>query len=240
MRKALLARALMQEFGYLPDLKRSTGVVSILPTESMAGIDRKVDLEPWRTRLAGLAFSPMKASELKKCAKWDDVMSRLASHESVGRSIAGGLFPEGPLTEKSLEARQQRLVEAILDYWDIRYNAEGWDLANLPEPDLFQLVGGRKVNRTRRVLLADIVEAGILNPGDALVWRRANIGDSYRVLVTMDGKLDLGDGREVASPSAAVKELTGTTANAHKVFVRESDGMSLREMWDEFDRRARA
>ena len=43
------------------------------------------------------------------------------------------------------------------------------------------------------------------------------------------------DGTDVASPSAAIKELTGnSSAAALDVFVRESDGKKLRDLWDKY------
>ena len=45
----------------------------------------------------------------------------------------------------------------------------------------------------------------------------------------------LPDGTDVASPSAAIKELTGnSSAAALDVFVRESDGKKLRDLWDKY------
>ena len=45
----------------------------------------------------------------------------------------------------------------------------------------------------------------------------------------------LHDGQEVSSPSAAVSALTGNgSAAALDVFIRESDGKKLRDLWNKY------
>ena len=65
------------------------------------------------------------------------------------------------------------------------------------------------LHRGRRVRLADLVEAGLLVPGDSLVWDRLRLGESYRATVTKNGALQLEDGRTFASPSRAAMEAAG-------------------------------
>ena len=58
----------------------------------------------------------------------------------------------------------------------------------------------------RRVQLADLVDAGVLVPGDKLSWTRPKVGDSYQASVADNGAIKLPDGRAFASPSRAAME----------------------------------
>ena len=56
--------------------------------------------------------------------------------------------------------------------------------------------------------------------------------------ISPEGTIVLHDGQEVSSPSAAVTTLTGTSsAAALDVFVRESDGKKLRDLWNTYRNR---
>lgn len=58
----------------------------------------------------------------------------------------------------------------------------------------------------RRVRLDDLFDAGLLHPGDPLVWERPRLGDTYRATVAENGSITLADGRTFASPSRAAME----------------------------------
>ena len=64
----------------------------------------------------------------------------------------------------------------------------------------------------RRVRLSDLVDAGMLTPGQGLVWDRPRLGASYRATVTDSGGLRLDDGREFAAPSRAAMEAASIPA----------------------------
>ena len=56
--------------------------------------------------------------------------------------------------------------------------------------------------------------------------------------ISSEGTIVLHDGREVASPSGAVSALTDNgSAAALDVFVRESDGKKLRDLWNTYRNR---
>ena len=55
----------------------------------------------------------------------------------------------------------------------------------------------------RRMRLADLLEHGLLEPGDELVWDRPKVGTHYTATVLESGAVQLPDGREVSSPSRA-------------------------------------
>jgi hypothetical protein len=55
----------------------------------------------------------------------------------------------------------------------------------------------------RRVRLADLLDAGLLEPGDALFWNRPQLGKRFDATVTENGAILLADGRTFSSPSRA-------------------------------------
>ena len=67
--------------------------------------------------------------------------------------------------------------------------------------------------RGRRVTVRDLVNADLLEPGTVLVYDRPQIGETLQVTVTESGRLRLPDGRETASLSGAVRELSGKSVD---------------------------
>lgn len=70
---------------------------------------------------------------------------------------------------------------------------------------------GRAVYRFegRRVLVSDLVDAGLLAAGTDLVFRRKRSGKVYPARVTADGRIELPDGQRFNSPSTAAAAATG-------------------------------
>nr|MDQ3318329.1 hypothetical protein [Actinomycetota bacterium] len=58
----------------------------------------------------------------------------------------------------------------------------------------------------RRVRISDLLEAGLVQPEQALAWERPRLGQSYHATVTGAGTIRLEDGREFSSPSRAAME----------------------------------
>ncbi|GAQ54718.1 CBS domain-containing protein [Streptomyces acidiscabies] len=61
----------------------------------------------------------------------------------------------------------------------------------------------------RRVLVSDLVNAGLLTPGAQLTFWRKRSGEAHRARVTEDGRIELSDGQRFKSPSAAAAAATG-------------------------------
>jgi hypothetical protein len=53
------------------------------------------------------------------------------------------------------------------------------------------------------ISIRDLVEAGLLSPGEQLVWMRPQVGERHTCRVLTDGSLELEDGRIERSPSGA-------------------------------------
>jgi hypothetical protein len=58
----------------------------------------------------------------------------------------------------------------------------------------------------RRVRVLDLLEHGLLEAGDQLIWDRPQLGNRYEASVTDTGGLLLADGRVFSSPSRAAME----------------------------------
>jgi CBS domain-containing protein len=67
--------------------------------------------------------------------------------------------------------------------------------------------------RGRRVMIRDLVDAGLLEAGTILVWDLPQIGESFQVTVTETGQLQLPDGGQAGSPSRAIRDLTGKSVD---------------------------
>jgi hypothetical protein len=67
------------------------------------------------------------------------------------------------------------------------------------EPDPATMLDGR------RITVADLIEAELLNPGENLVWDRPRLGVEYKATITSNAAIELEDGRVFATPSAAAK-----------------------------------
>jgi hypothetical protein len=64
----------------------------------------------------------------------------------------------------------------------------------------------------RRIRLVDLIDAGLLKPGDELIWERVRVGETYPAAVTENGSIQLDDGRTFSSPSRAAIEASGLGA----------------------------
>lgn len=73
------------------------------------------------------------------------------------------------------------------------------------------VVDHTKING-RRVRVTDLLDAGLLEDGDALYWERRNLGQRFESTITSSGTIALNDGRAFASPSRAAMEAAGIPA----------------------------
>jgi hypothetical protein len=78
--------------------------------------------------------------------------------------------------------------------------------------------------------LLPLIEAGLLQTGDTLEWRRRS--STHHATVLEDGRLRLEDGRLFASPSAAGKALSGYEVNGWRSWGRSRDRVRLSALRD--------
>ena len=75
--------------------------------------------------------------------------------------------------------------------------------------------------------IRDLVEAGLLEPGAVLVYERSQAGETLEVTVTETGQLRLPDGREIRSPSGAIRQLCGKSVDGWHAWRTAADGQLL-------------
>lgn len=132
-------------------------------------------------------------------------------------------------TPQTLQFRQDETIRLIADHWNIRYDAERTDLSTLSEEFLTRKTEA-KTPTSKRVTIMQILEAGLLIPGETLVWDRPRKGERWVVTVTAEGKLRMDDGQEYASPTAAARAVGGGSAGL-TVWKRTSNGQKLSDIW---------
>ena len=64
----------------------------------------------------------------------------------------------------------------------------------------------------RRIVVSDLLDAGLIEPDTPLTWTRPRIGKTYNARVLSTGDIRLDDGRTYSSPSRAAKEAAGIVA----------------------------
>ncbi|WP_158073003.1 restriction system modified-DNA reader domain-containing protein [Streptomyces kebangsaanensis] len=74
--------------------------------------------------------------------------------------------------------------------------------------------------------LGPLLDAGLLEPGQRLVWRRRNLAQRYLAYVTPEGRLRLDDGRIYDSPSGACDAVAHCKVNGWDAW-RTGEGVSL-------------
>ena len=78
--------------------------------------------------------------------------------------------------------------------------------------------------------LLPLLKAGLLQPGDRLVWRQSRLGNTFYATVLSGGALQLDDGRIAKSLSGACQDLTGKSYDGWEEFRRESDNVLLGDL----------
>jgi RAMA domain-containing protein len=77
--------------------------------------------------------------------------------------------------------------------------------------------------------VADLLEAGLLEMGDVVVWNRRS-GVRHVVRICINGTLILTGGCFCATPSGAITALSGGLQNGWAAFQRASDGRTLGDL----------
>ncbi len=63
----------------------------------------------------------------------------------------------------------------------------------------------------RRVRISDLIDAGLLTPGQELLFQRPRAGEVHRAMVTDSGGIRLADGQDFTSPSGAAAAVTSVS-----------------------------
>lgn len=89
-----------------------------------------------------------------------------------------------------------------MEYWGIRYDKDARDLTKQNVDELSK-TSPRPSHSSRRVTIRQVIDAGLLVPGERLVWERPRKGERWFATVTENGRLRLDDGSEYPTPTAA-------------------------------------
>ncbi|MXY75905.1 MAG: hypothetical protein F4Y40_02330 [Acidimicrobiia bacterium] len=85
----------------------------------------------------------------------------------------------------------------------------------------------------RRVVVSDLLDAGLIEPGTILTWTRPRIGETYKARVLATGDIRLDDDRTFASPSRAAREAAGIVAAPGWSSWAAPDGRTLSKLRSE-------
>jgi hypothetical protein len=92
-----------------------------------------------------------------------------------------------------------------------------------PATPLHPTIGGR------RIRVSDLLDSGLLEAGQELIWDRPRLGAVYRAVVTENGSIRLEDGRTFSSPSRAAKEAANVPAY-DGWYAWTADGVPLKDL----------
>lgn len=104
----------------------------------------------------------------------------------------------------SIRARTRDLIEVIIRVWPVPAGHKS-------------VFAAEKPRRRSKLLLSDLLNAGVLQPGTALTPRQAKFSSKVGVLLP-DGQIEL-DGQTFSRPSAAAVYLTGKATNGWWFFL---------------------
>lgn len=122
------------------------------------------------------------------------------------------------------DSKRRRFIDVAGDH-EIDIEVEPETLGR-EAPTRFEIDG-------RRIEIADLIEAELLQVGSQLTWIRPRLGETYVVTVGENAQIMLDDGRAFSSPSRAAKEAAGIAAYDGWHAWRTSENKLLSDLRDE-------
>ena len=221
--------------GRLPHHRpRSLKALPIMPEQVSAKSDfalgRSRCVTNWANRIGNLVLSQANETQVAPLATYAQRRDRMLLSASSRRfPLTAELANIAECTPQTLQYRQDEMVRLIADHWNIRYDADDTDLSTLNEETL-NVKATASSPTSKRVSIAQVLEAGLLIAGETLVWERPRKGEHWVATVTSEGKLRMDDGREYATPTAAARAVGGSSAGL-TVWKRTSNGQKLSDVW---------
>ena len=242
MKKLLLVRANEQRAGHRITRPRSLNALPIMPeqvaSDSSFASWSEATRDHWVNRIGNLALSQANDKQIAGLASYTDRRDRMLLSASSKRfPLTAELADIADCTPQTLQYRQDETIRLIADYWNIRYDAERNDLSTLSEESL-RVTDTSTSPTSKRVSIAQVLAAGLLIPGETLVWDRPRKGERWVATVTAEGKLRLDDGSEYSTPTAAARAVGGGSAGL-TVWKRTSNGQKLSDVWKAYRLRKR-
>ncbi|KFI93952.1 GmrSD restriction endonuclease domain-containing protein [Bifidobacterium stellenboschense] len=237
--RLLLIRANEQAAGAHLARPRRLSALAIMPldidhTASFANWTQD-DHDHWMYRLGNMALAQGAPDQLDRITEYEKRRDRILVRVDSRRfPLTDGLKDFNECTPAMLKHRQEETIRLIADYWQIRYDENHTDLTGKGNEALAE-AAAKPTHGSRRVTIRQVVKAGLLIPGEKLVWERPRKGERWYATVTETGKFRLDDGSEHASPTAAAKAAAGGKASGGlDVWKRTSDGVKLSEIWKKY------
>lgn len=232
--RLLLIRANERKAGGRITRPRSLNALPIMPLN----IERSASFSAWTQeqhdywmyRLGNMALVQGGEDQLNRLAEFDRRRDRMLLRADSRRfPLTEQLKDFSECTPDMLQARQRETIRLIAEYWEIRYDDDHTDLTEDAQDKIARGVV-RPARGSQRVTIKQVVAAGLLIPGETLVWERPRKGERWVSTVTADGRLRLEDGSEYATPTAAARAVGGRSAGLD-VWKRTSNGEKLSDIW---------
>lgn len=232
--RLLLIRANERKAGGRITRPRSLNALPIMPLN----IERSASFSAWTQeqhdhwmyRLGNMALVQGGEDQLNRLTEFDRRRDRMLLRADSRRfPLTEQLKDFSECTPDMLQARQRETIRLIAEYWEIRYDDDHTDLTEDAQDKIARGVV-RPARGSQRVAIKQVVAAGLLIPGETLVWERPRKGERWVSTVTADGRLRLEDGSEYATPTAAARAVGGRSAGLD-VWKRTSNGESLSDIW---------
>lgn len=139
------------------------------------------------------------------------------------------------------KASKIRLSASLLGYeeWgELQIQSRGEDLMSLatiawPMPRIWT-PGYREIQTEtdkESLALTDLLNEGLIEPDDEIVWFRKQSNETHRARVTASGTIIVSDGDEFDTPTAATRAFTTSNYNGWKEWrLKSEDGATLDEL----------
>ncbi|MBA2725384.1 MAG: DUF1524 domain-containing protein [Actinobacteria bacterium] len=137
-------------------------------------------------------------------AAWGTKRIALQAHDVLKLNVDLLVAADDYWNEGKIRARTASLIDSALEIW--------------PVPEGHRSAHGAADSRPRqRIGLADLIAAGLLEPGVTVYARRRAHGDRIATILP-DGRLDV-DGQQFDTPSGAARSISGHSENGWWFFL---------------------
>ncbi|NMN00397.1 hypothetical protein G1C96_0976 [Bifidobacterium sp. DSM 109958] len=243
--RLLLVRANEQLTGRRLARPRRLCVLPIMPLDiahaaSFSGWSQD-DHDRWLPRLGNMVLAQGDRKQLDSLSEYADRRERITLKKDSQRfPLTRQLNDFGACTPEMLAHRQETTIRLIAEYWGIRYDERHTDLTEKTPEELDPASATARPQRgSKRVTISQVIAAGLLIPGEKLVWERPRKGERWFATVTENGRFRLDDGSEYPTPTAAARAAAGgRRSGGLEVWKRVSDGRSLSDIWQTYRRGA--